>query len=52
MSKPVFRTMDLTKIYGTGDVEVRALDGVTMNLYEGEMTVLLGPSGSGKSHFS
>ncbi len=51
MSKPVFRTKDLTKIYGSGDVEVRALDGVTMALNEGEMTVLLGPSGSGKSTF-
>tara|TARA_R110002126_G_scaffold291789_1_gene458415 strand:+ start:133495 stop:134202 length:708 start_codon:yes stop_codon:yes gene_type:complete len=51
MSKPVFQTHDLTKIYRTGDVEVRALNGVDITLYEGEMTVLLGPSGSGKSTF-
>tara|TARA_R110000751_G_scaffold234229_9_gene335775 strand:- start:65999 stop:66706 length:708 start_codon:yes stop_codon:yes gene_type:complete len=51
MSKPVFQTHDLTKIYRTGDVEVRALNGVDVTLYEGEMTVLLGPSGSGKSTF-
>lgn len=48
---PVFRVSGLTKIYRTGEVEVRALNGITLNLYEGEMTVLLGPSGSGKSTF-
>lgn len=47
--KPVFRVEDLTKIYRTGEVEVRALNGVNMELFEGEMAVLLGPSGSGKS---
>ena len=51
MSGPVFRSVDLTKIYGSGEVEVRALDGVTMDLKESEMVVLLGPSGSGKSTF-
>ncbi|WP_136659468.1 ABC transporter ATP-binding protein [Nitratireductor sp. XY-223] len=51
MGNPVFRTENLTKIYGSGDVEVRALNGVDVTLYEGEMVVLLGPSGSGKSTF-
>jgi len=51
MQNAIFRTRDLTKIYRTGDVEVRALNGVDMELYESEMTVLLGPSGSGKSTF-
>ena len=51
MQNAIFRTRDLTKIYSSGDVEVRALNGVDMELYEGEMTVLLGPSGSGKSTF-
>lgn len=46
---PVFQISGLTKIYRTGDVEVRALNGVDMTLESGEMVVLLGPSGSGKS---
>lgn len=45
----VFRTEALTKIYTTGDVEVRALAGVDLQLYSAELAVLLGPSGSGKS---
>ena len=46
---PLFRARGLTKIYPTGDVEVRALDGVDLDLFVGELVVLLGPSGSGKS---
>ena len=49
MERAVFRTKGLTKIYGSGDVEVRALDGVDVTLCESEMVVLLGPSGSGKT---
>ena len=40
---------DLTKIYRTGEVEVHALRGANLDLYEGELIVILGPSGSGKS---
>ena len=40
---------DLTKIYRTGEVEVHALRGAALDLYEGELVVILGPSGSGKS---
>ncbi len=40
---------DLTKIYRTGELEVRALDGASLELRRGELLVLLGPSGSGKS---
>ncbi len=39
----------LTKIYGTGAAEVHALAGVDLDLYAGELVVLLGPSGSGKT---
>ncbi|WP_239489597.1 ABC transporter ATP-binding protein [Luteitalea sp. TBR-22] len=45
----VFRARGLTKIYRMGEVEVRALAGVDLDLYESELLVLLGPSGSGKS---
>ena len=40
---------DLTKVYVTGEVEVHALRGVDLDLYTGELVVLLGASGSGKS---
>ena len=46
---PVFRARGLTKIYGSGTAEVRALAGVDLDLFEGELIVLLGPSGSGKT---
>ena len=43
------RTVDLTKTYGSGDAQVRALDGVSVELFAGEFTAVMGPSGSGKS---
>tara|TARA_R110002020_G_scaffold136630_2_gene304574 strand:+ start:28698 stop:29426 length:729 start_codon:yes stop_codon:yes gene_type:complete len=46
---PIFAVSGLTKVYRTGDVEVRALNGVDLALEAGEMAVMLGPSGSGKS---
>jgi putative ABC transport system ATP-binding protein len=48
-SAKMFHVRSLTKIYGTGAAEVRALAGVDLDLYEGELVVLLGPSGSGKT---
>jgi putative ABC transport system ATP-binding protein len=49
MRERVFEARDLMKVYQTGAVEVRALAGVDLDLYRGELVVLLGPSGSGKS---
>ena len=45
----VFRARGLTKFYQMGEVEVPALKDVDLDLYRGELVVLLGPSGSGKS---
>jgi len=45
----VFSTRGLTKVYQMGEVEIHALRGVDMELYAGELVVLLGASGSGKS---
>ncbi len=45
----VFRARGVSKIYGMGEVEVHALRSVDLEMYEGELVVLLGASGSGKS---
>ena len=41
--------LDAVKVYGAGDTEVRALDGVTVEFQAGRFTAIMGPSGSGKS---
>lgn len=45
----VFQTINITKTYQMGEVQVHALRGVDLELYQGEFVVMLGPSGSGKS---
>ena len=49
MNEKVFTGRGLTKAYTSGEVQVLALQGVDLNVWAGEMIVLLGPSGSGKS---
>jgi len=45
----IIKTTNLTKVYGMGDAQVRALDGVSMEIKENEFVAIMGPSGSGKS---
>ena len=45
----ILRVENLSKIYGKGDSEVRALDGVSFSVQKGEFIAIIGPSGSGKS---
>jgi putative ABC transport system ATP-binding protein len=46
---PAAHAIDLVKTYGSGEVAVRALDGVSVEFERGRFTAVMGPSGSGKS---
>jgi len=49
MDRPMISASELTKVYGRGATEVRALDGVDFAVDQGEFVAIMGPSGSGKS---
>jgi len=49
MTEELIRTTNLTKIYGSGEASVRALDGVNLTVPRGELVAVMGPSGCGKS---
>lgn len=46
---PVVDMHDITKVYGSGEAEVRAVDGVDLTVQQGEYVAIMGASGSGKS---
>lgn len=49
MNEPIIQLEQVFKIYGSGNTEVRALDGVDLTIHAGEFVAVMGPSGSGKS---
>jgi macrolide transport system ATP-binding/permease protein len=49
MPNPLIELKDVTRYYGSGDTEVRALDGVSLTINSGEFVAIVGQSGSGKS---
>jgi putative ABC transport system ATP-binding protein len=51
LSRPLIEIQGLVRVYGSGELDVRALDGVDLTVHEGEFVAVMGASGSGKSTF-
>lgn len=49
MQEAIIRIRDVKKLYQMGNEQIHAIDGISMNIYQGEVCCLLGKSGSGKS---
>jgi putative ABC transport system ATP-binding protein len=49
MATEIIRLVDVSKVYGSGDATVRAVDDVSLAVNEGDFLAVMGPSGSGKS---
>lgn len=49
MSQPYVKLDNVSKVYGTGDVQIKAVDGIQFEIQKGEFVVIVGPSGAGKT---